>query len=350
MSTDPLLPAPPPEPPRFARDPGAERPDPRVAEKREAQTSGRPSTSDEGGPRPLLRRPVFWIVVAVLLTVNWASLLMIQSDEPRVEVPFSPYFIDQVRAGEVESISSKGDTIEGTFTSERRYPSGDPDATPTARFSTEVPSFWDDTELTGLLQSEGVEINAESPDSRPSLLGQLLLGFGPTLLARRAVCAAGSPQRGNERARELRSLQGAAGRSRNDQDHLRRCRRDRRSRRPSWPRSSTSCKTRQSTPGWAAASRTACCCPARRGPARRCSRGHSPGRPTPPSSRSPRPSSSRRSSASAPPASATCSPKPKRQHRRSSSSTSSTQSAAPDKAQPPSPAATTSASRLSTRS
>ena len=182
MSTDPLLPAPPPEPPRFARDPGAERPDPRVAEKREAQTSGRPSTSDEGGPRPLLRRPVFWIVVAVLLTVNWASLLMIQSDEPRVEVPFSPYFIDQVRAGEVESISSKGDTIEGTFTSERRYPSGDPDATPTARFSTEVPSFWDDTELTGLLQSEGVEINAESPDSRPSLLGQLLLGFGPTLL------------------------------------------------------------------------------------------------------------------------------------------------------------------------
>ncbi len=37
--------------------------------------------------------------------------------QPRVKVPFSPYFLDQVQAGQVKSITSKGDTIKGTFTS-----------------------------------------------------------------------------------------------------------------------------------------------------------------------------------------------------------------------------------------
>ena len=38
------------------------------------------------------------------------------SGEPRVKVPFSPYFLKQVEAGKVKSISSKSDTIQGTFT------------------------------------------------------------------------------------------------------------------------------------------------------------------------------------------------------------------------------------------
>jgi cell division protease FtsH len=67
-------------------------------------------------------------------------------------------------------------------------------------FSTEVPSFWDSTSLTNLLQSQGVQVNAQSPTDDTSLLAQLLLGFGPTLLivvifillARRAAKAGGS--------------------------------------------------------------------------------------------------------------------------------------------------------------
>ena len=49
-------------------------------------------------------------------------------------MPFSPYFIQQVQAGKVESISSKGDTIKGTFTSKVRYPADDSKATPTTLF------------------------------------------------------------------------------------------------------------------------------------------------------------------------------------------------------------------------
>ena len=59
----------------------------------------------------------FWIFVLVLLAINWLSVLLFQpGSEPRVTVPFSPYFLDQVEAGKVKSIASKGDTIEGTFT------------------------------------------------------------------------------------------------------------------------------------------------------------------------------------------------------------------------------------------
>ena len=69
---------------------------------------------------------------------------------------------------------------------------------PTKQFATQVPSFWNNAELTSLLQAGNVEINAESTETRTSLLAELLLGFGPTLLivvfapiARRAASAGG---------------------------------------------------------------------------------------------------------------------------------------------------------------
>ena len=40
-------------------------------------------------------------------------------------VPFSPYFLSQLEAGKVKSISSKGDTIQGTFKTKVRYPPND---------------------------------------------------------------------------------------------------------------------------------------------------------------------------------------------------------------------------------
>jgi cell division protease FtsH len=125
----------------------------------------------------------FWIFVLVLLAVNWISVLLAQpSGQPRVKVPFSPYFIDQVKAGQVKSISSKSESIEGTFVKKIRYPSDDKNATPTTLFSTQVPSFWSNSELTTLLQSEHVEVNAQNPNPGTSLLSEILLGFGPTLL------------------------------------------------------------------------------------------------------------------------------------------------------------------------
>jgi cell division protease FtsH len=125
--------------------------------------------------------------------------------QPRVKVPFSPYFPQQLRAGEVKSISSKGDTIQGAFTTEVRYPPNAAKATPTTLFSTQVPSFWNSTALTGLLQAKGVQVNAQNPNPGTSLLAELLLGFGPTLLiiglfillGRRAAAGGGMGALGN---------------------------------------------------------------------------------------------------------------------------------------------------------
>jgi hypothetical protein len=58
---------------------------------------GRP---DAPGSRPPHRsRPFVWLVV-VLLVLNVGSALLIRpGTEPRVGVPFSPYFVSAVRAG-----------------------------------------------------------------------------------------------------------------------------------------------------------------------------------------------------------------------------------------------------------
>ncbi len=148
----------------------------------------------------------FWIFVIALLALNWISVLAFQpSSEPRVKVPFSPYFLEQLQADHVKSISSKGDTIDGTFTTKLRYPANDTKATPTTLFATEVPTFWNNDELTALLRSKGVEVNAQSTSKSTSLLAEILLGFGPTLLiiglfvllARRATAGGGMGALGN---------------------------------------------------------------------------------------------------------------------------------------------------------
>jgi cell division protease FtsH len=157
-------------------------------------------------PRPPHRLRGFWMFALVLLAVNWISVLVFQpAAQPRVKVPFSPYFLSQLQAGEVKSISSRGDTIQGTFTTKLRYPPSDNKATATTLFSTEVPTFWNNAALTTLLRSKNVQVNAQSTSKTTSLLSEILLGFGPTLLivglfvllARRASAGGGMGALGN---------------------------------------------------------------------------------------------------------------------------------------------------------
>jgi cell division protease FtsH len=157
-------------------------------------------------PPPPHRWRGFWIFLVVILAVNWLSVLLVQpSTQPRVTVPFSPYFLQQVQAGNVKAISAKGDTIQGTFAAKVRYPPGDKNATPTTLFSTQVPSFWNGAALTSLLQSKNIQVNAQNPNPGTSLVAELLLGFGPTLLlvglflllARRAAAGGGMGALGN---------------------------------------------------------------------------------------------------------------------------------------------------------
>jgi cell division protease FtsH len=155
---------------------------------------------DDHKPPPPHRLRGFWMAIIVILAVNWLLVLLLQPPgEPRVKVPFSPYFLNQVDAGQVKSISSQGNTVNGTFVAKVRYPANDSKATPTTLFSTEVPTFWSNQDLTNLLQSKKVEVNAKSTSKSTSLLAEILLGFGPTLLlvglfvllARRAQAGAG---------------------------------------------------------------------------------------------------------------------------------------------------------------
>jgi cell division protease FtsH len=157
-------------------------------------------------PRPPHRLRGFWIFFVVLLAINWLSVLVFRpSAQPRVKVPFSPYFLTQLQAGQVKSISSRGDTIQGTFKTKLRYPPSDTKATATTLFSTEVPTFWNNASLTALLRSEKVQVNAQSTSKTTSLLSEILLGFGPTLLiiglfvllARRASAGGGMGALGN---------------------------------------------------------------------------------------------------------------------------------------------------------
>jgi cell division protease FtsH len=159
---------------------------------------------DKHKPTPPHRLRGFWVFVLVLLALNWISVLAFQPPgQPRVKVPFSPYFLQQVQTGEVKSISSKGDVISGTFKTKLRYPPGSKTATPTTLFSTEVPVFWDHASLTALLQSKGVQVTASTPGT--SVWLALLEGFGPTLLlvglfvllARRATSGGGMGALGN---------------------------------------------------------------------------------------------------------------------------------------------------------
>ena len=142
---------------------------------------GRGMPEQEGSsPPPHRRRGFLWFVLA-LIALNWISVLALQpSGQQRVTVPFSPFFLNEVKAGHVRSISTKGDAIEGNFKAAVRYPNSK--AKPTTLFKTEVPTFWNGSQLSALLQEKGVQIVARSPNSSPSLLAELLLGFGPTLL------------------------------------------------------------------------------------------------------------------------------------------------------------------------
>ncbi len=155
---------------------------------------------DPSGP-PAHRRPGFLWFVLLVIALNWISVLVFQpsSGQPRVTVPFNPFFLQEVQTGQVKSISTKGDTVQGTFTAKLRYPSNDKKATPTTLFATEIPTFWNGAQLSALLKEKGVEINAKPTTTGQSLLAELLLGFGPTLLivglfvliARRAARAGG---------------------------------------------------------------------------------------------------------------------------------------------------------------
>jgi cell division protease FtsH len=129
--------------------------------------------------RPRFQVSRNWIIFGLLLLGLNIYLGSRATKEPsRVRVPYSPFFLQQVRDGHVQQITSKGTAIQGTFTEKQTYK----DSKPTDRFRTEIPAFADNDALSKLLESEGVVVNAQPLDTGPPWWQNLLLFFGPTIL------------------------------------------------------------------------------------------------------------------------------------------------------------------------
>ena len=122
-----------------------------------------------------------FVIVLLLINVLLVSTLQTTTQPTRVRIPYSPTFLDEVNAGNVSTISSKGTTVQGNFRTAVRYPPNST-AAPTPLFVTEIPEFANNDQLMAMLQAKGVVINATSPSTGTSLFVTILLSFGPTLL------------------------------------------------------------------------------------------------------------------------------------------------------------------------
>jgi cell division protease FtsH len=121
----------------------------------------------------------YWLLLGgILLAVNLFFGMRANGTPSRPRVPYSPFFINQVKAGHVEEITSKGTDIQGTFRQKIAYDG----KKPTTDFQTEIPAFADTKALSHLLSDKGVVVNAQPLDKGAPWWQQLLLGFGPTIL------------------------------------------------------------------------------------------------------------------------------------------------------------------------
>jgi cell division protease FtsH len=126
--------------------------------------------------RPVRRRILVGVLLAAL-GLNWYLGSKVAEPDQPAEIPYT-MFRAEVKAGNVPSVNSIDDELEGKFKTPVRIPAGSGERT--RRFQTLRPSF-DDSHLLALLERNGVEVSAEHPPRRP--LWQILaLSFGPTLL------------------------------------------------------------------------------------------------------------------------------------------------------------------------
>ncbi len=167
-------------------------------------------------PRPVNLRPSpWWLFVLLAMSANYLLMRACVPEPSSITIPYT-LFKEQVAAGNVEGVTSLGDSIQGVFRAEVTYPAkaapapeapepraqgwlrSDASGPRTSkRFETQRPAFADPG-LETLLEEKGVMIEAR--DENDSSWFNLLLGFGPTLLligafvllARRAAASGSS--------------------------------------------------------------------------------------------------------------------------------------------------------------
>jgi cell division protease FtsH len=140
-----------------------------------------PLPREDGDRPPRLRTPRMRIllVVGALLAANYIFVALFAPGEVKpVKIPYNPVFIQQIRDGNVERISTEGTTVDGRFKKDFKYGG----AEPTKAFETEIPVFANNDQLSKLLEDENVVIEAEPINENRGFLTSLILGFGPVIL------------------------------------------------------------------------------------------------------------------------------------------------------------------------
>ncbi len=98
-------------------------------------------------------------------------------------MPYQPFFVAQLQAGNVKSISSIQETVDGELKHAVRYqPSGQREPVDVTSFKTHIPAFIDPAAVTRMVSSQDVVINAKAQDTGRAFWANLLLGILPTLL------------------------------------------------------------------------------------------------------------------------------------------------------------------------
>ena len=130
---------------------------------------------------PLSRRVTFFLIG--LLALNLVLSFITGGPAQRTQVPYQPFFLNQLNAGNVREITSRGDSIEGVLSKKVSYDApGDKKPVEVERFKTLVPAFINRAGLTKVVTEKQVIINAKPPDAGRSFLASLILGLFPTLL------------------------------------------------------------------------------------------------------------------------------------------------------------------------
>src|SRR6188768_1922142 len=90
----------------------------------------KPPTPGKGSPPSRwqnFRPSRTWVMIFLgLLAFNLFFSMRASQPASRVRVPYSPFFLDQVREKQVEEITSKGTDIQGTFTKKLSYKGSKP--------------------------------------------------------------------------------------------------------------------------------------------------------------------------------------------------------------------------------
>src|SRR6187200_1274398 len=144
---------------------------------------GRGGQPEEKPPFIPRDRPWLWWLFAALLLLNLVFVFATAGSTTRTRVPYQPFFVAQLQAGNVKSISSLQDSVDGQLKRAVRYdPPGQAEPVDVTNFKTQVPAFIDPAYLTQLVSSQDVVVTAKAEDTGRAFWANLLLGVLPTLL------------------------------------------------------------------------------------------------------------------------------------------------------------------------